>query len=178
MGDWRKAKWSFLERINDMLSTAIQSFTQWLLYTREFRIPSPGGIRLSIQAEAPADIPLKEPLAITQGKEELLDMIADIATLLWRVQKRLYDIGQLPKELNRISRDLESTENALNQGGIEIKDHTGQEYATGMSVRVIASQPLENISKNRIIETLRPTIYYKDKIIQKGEVVVGIPRKD
>jgi len=161
-----------------MLSTAIQNITQWFLYPREFRVSSPEDICLSIQVDKPFDIPVMEPLAIIQGKEELLDMVADIATLIWRVQKRLYNIGKLPKELNRISRDLESTEHALNQGGIEIKDHTGQDYVTGMSLRVIASQPLENISSNKIIETLRPTIYYKDKIIQKGEVVIGVPQKE
>ena len=103
-------------------------------------------------------------------------MAVDVGTLVWRVQRRLSAIGQLPKELNRVSRDLESTWNALAQGGVEIKDHTGQDYVAGMALKVVTSQPVTSLTKKQIIETLKPTIYYKDRIIQMGEVIVGVPQ--
>lgn len=157
----------------------IESLIQWLRYPQEFRIAFPKYVELSESlgelAISQAPISTKSQ-AVYKNEEVLLDMAVDVGTLVWRVQRRLSVIGQLPKELNRVSRDLESTWNALAQRGIEIEDHTGQDYVSGMALRVITSQPVTSLTKKQIIETLKPTIYYKDKIIQMGEVIVGVPQ--
>lgn len=154
---------------------------QWLRYPQEFRISAPKYLELSESLEALTDS-LKHlsisSQTISEKEEELLDMAVDVGTLVWRVQRRLSVMGQLPKELNRISRDIESTWDALSKRGIEIKDHTGQDYVTGMALRVITSQPVTNLIKKQVIETLKPTIYYKEKIVQMGEVIIGVPEKN
>ena len=102
-------------------------------------------------------------------------MAADVGTLVWRIQLRLDPTEELSKPLQKLSRDVERTRDALTQGGIEIKDHTGGDYDGGMALRVITSQPVSGLARRRIIETLKPTIYYKNRVIQMGEVVVGVP---
>ncbi len=151
---------------------------QWLFYPQEFRIGESEYLGLSESLEALTEwtecTPLDHP-KISRREEELLDMAADVGTLVWRIQRRLVGTGELPKPLQRLSRDVERTWDALTQGGIEIIDHTGGHYEGGMALRVITSQPVSGLVQRQIIETLKPTIYYKDKIIQMGEVIVGVP---
>lgn len=161
-----------------MLDTIRDNIKQWLLYPQEFRITIPKSLVLLEYAEE-QHISLESPSAkartISENEETLLDMAVDVGTLVWRIQRRLSDISELPANLRRVSRDLEATWDALTQSGIEIKDHNNQEYHPGMALRVITSQPVASLTRQQIIETLKPTIYYKDKILQMGEVIVGVP---
>jgi hypothetical protein len=163
-----------------MLREAVDTLRQWLYCPQEFRIRAPGYLGLSESLEALAAF--AQPTSVSLGpastrEEELLDMAADVGTLVWRIKQRLAAIDELPKSLQKLSRDVERTRDALTQGGIEIKDHTGGDYEGGMALRVVASQPVMGLVRRQIIETLKPTIYYKDKIIQMGEVIVGVPEE-
>ena len=158
----------------------MDNLKQWLYYPREFRISAPEYLGLSESLEALADLAERTSISFrttSKKEEELLDMAADVGTSVWRIQQRLATMGELPKPLQKLSRDIERTWDALTQGGIEIKDHTGGDYEGGMALRVITSQPVTGLARRQIIETLKPTIYYKDRIIQMGEVIVGVPEE-
>jgi len=163
-----------------MLRETMDDLKQWLLYPQEFRISARKSIGLSESLEVLADL-TEITTASSQKKskreEELLDMAADVGTLVWRIQHRLDATEELSKPLQKLSRDIERTWDALTQGGIEIKDHTGGDYEGGMALRVITSQPVSGLARRQIIETLKPTIYYRDRIIQMGEVIIGIPEE-
>ena len=163
-----------------MLRETMDNLKQWLLYPQEFRISARKCIGLSEPLEALADL-TESTAASSQKKskreEELLDMAADVGTLVWRIQHRLDATEELTKQLQKLSRDVERTWDALTQGGIEIKDHTGGDYEGGMALRVITSQPVSGLARRQIIETLKPTIYYRNRIIQMGEVIVGVPEE-
>jgi hypothetical protein len=36
-------------------------------------------------------------------------------------------------------------------------------------------QPTVGLTRDMIIETIKPTIYFKDNLVQTGEVIVGTP---
>ena len=163
-----------------MLRETIDNLKQWLYYPQEFRIGTPEYHSLSESLQALADLTERTSTSFQTAstrEEGLLDMAADVGTLVWRIQQRLAATDELPKPLQKLSRDVERTWDALTQGGIEIKDHTGGDYEGGMALRVVASQPVTGLTRRQIIETLKPTIYYKDKIIQMGEVIVGVPEE-
>jgi len=40
---------------------------------------------------------------------------------------------------------------------------------------VIATQPTAGLARERVTETLKPTIYWNGTIIQTGEVVIATP---
>lgn len=163
-----------------VLRETMEDLKQWLLYPQEFRISARKSIELSESLEALADLAENagaSPQMKSKTEEELLDMVADVGTLVWRIQHRLDATGELSKPLQKLSRDVERTWDALTQGGIEIKDHTGGDYEGGMALRVITSQPVSGLARRQIIETLKPTIYHRNRIIQMGEVVVGVPEE-
>ena len=148
-----------------MFEKVFYAFMQWLCYPPEFRISSIKNLELSGSLKVYADSlgsSLLGPDIKSEREEELLDMVVDVGTLVWRVKRRLYDMGQLPKEMQRISRDLQSTWDAFSQRGIEIRDHTGETYVSGMAVKVITSQPMVGLSCQKIIETLGADINVLD----------------
>ena len=162
------------------LREVMDSLRQWLCCPREFKISTQTCTGLSEPLEVLADLAEGgEASSQTKSKTEegLLDMAADVGTLIWRIQHRLDATGELSKPLEKLSRDVERTWDALTQGGVEIKDHTGGDYEGGMALRVITSQPVSGLARRQIIETLKPTIYYRNRIIQVGEVVVGVPEE-
>jgi hypothetical protein len=56
-----------------------------------------------------------------------------------------------------------------------VKDHTGDVFDYGMPLKVVTTQPSPGINKERVTETIKPTIYWQNKIIQMGEVVIATP---
>jgi hypothetical protein len=153
-----------------------------LHYPREFRIENPKWPDFSKELNESINRLLlepPEPQYDSKQDDHLLALIVDIGTVIWRLKRRTtQQENEVPEKLRRISRDLESASDMLKQSRIELKDHTGQLYDTGMALRVIAFQPTAGIARERIIETIKPTIYYKDKIVHIGEVIVGVPENN
>ena len=64
--------------------------------------------------------------------------------------------------------------------GLTIRDRTGQSFDYGMPEKVIDAKPQPGITKERVFETLRPTVtwttnFWKEAMIQKGEVIIQTP---
>jgi hypothetical protein len=103
-------------------------------------------------------------------------LIAELATGVWRLLHRLEPEEEAASPvLRRVRRDVESLWDRLQQAGVDVLDHTGQAYHPGDSVKVIAFQPVVGNQAERVIETLRPTVYYRGQWIQMGEVIVANP---
>ena len=161
-----------------MLETLRESLRQLIRYNKEFRIAAPKWPELAESMEDIANfLESSSPEAkIRSRKEEgLLSLAVEMGTSVWRLQRRLAIEGEVPEELRRVLRDLESAWDALGQEGIEVKDHTGEKYDGHMALRVIAFQPTPGLTQEQITETIKPTIYHKDKLVQMGEVIVGVP---
>ena len=111
-------------------------------------------------------------------ERNLLKIIGDVGTIVWRLQKRSSAEIEPPEKVQRISRDIESACDILLQGNVEIKDHTGQIYNDGLRLRVLSFQPMPGLIRDQIIDTIKPTIFYNSKMIRMGEVIVGTPQND
>ena len=152
-----------------------------LKYPLEFRIADPNWSDFPRALEHIIRLLQSAPLEVeasSKKEEELLNLLVDVGTVMWRLQRRLTVGGKVPEEFRRMSRDVESAWDALRQGGIEIKDHTGEKYDGGMALQVITFQPVAGLSQEEVIETIKPTIYHKEKLIRVGQVIVGVPEKD
>lgn len=109
----------------------------------------------------------------------LLQVISEVCVGVWRAKSKLIDStnGESTEQTRRALRPIESTLDTLQQGGFEIKDHTNKPYVVGMLEKVVSWEQKEDLTEEIIIETLRPTIIYQDRVLQNGEVVVGVPLK-
>lgn len=105
--------------------------------------------------------------------------INDLATGLWRLRKRIFDeeTGEPKSEMKMLYRHFETTWDVLTNAGVDIQDHTGDAYDSGLSLKVLTFQPLPDLGREVVIETIKPSVYLHDRHIQTGEVIVGVPTR-
>lgn len=103
--------------------------------------------------------------------------LAAIATNLWRAKTKLAQlvVGEANEDVRRIQRHLDAIDRALKELGVTIRDHTGENYDEGQPMRVIASKPVDDLEKKRVSETLLPSIFWNDWLIQNGEIEIATP---
>jgi len=158
----------------------LESLKQFFNYSREFRIAAPQKSDYPDSLERIASS-LKALLSDAETgaatDDSLIQLTTEIGTTLWRLQRRLKAEGEAADIIRRSSRDLESISDSLSQSNIEIRDHTGEKYDDGMVLKVIAFQPVPGLHQQQVLETIKPTIYYKNTLIQTGQVIVGVPEK-
>jgi hypothetical protein len=109
--------------------------------------------------------------------ENIVMNIADVATNAWRVKIKMTDkaSGDVREDMKRIYRHIEAMFESFQEMGLEIKDHTGELFDYGLPLKVITSQATKGITQERVIETLKPSIYWQQQMIQMGEVVIATP---
>lgn len=105
-------------------------------------------------------------------------LLADLATELWRVKQKMTDeqTGETKAEMRRPYRHVSSALDVLSEAGLEIQNHTGQVYKSGLALETLAFQPTPHVARETIIETIRPSIYFQNTQIQQGQVIVGTPK--
>jgi hypothetical protein len=121
-----------------------------------------------------------EPESLSETlTNELLKLLADIGTGLWRLRLKMLPAGaRQPSEENRRSyKQLEAIMDTLTAASVQIRDHTGEAFPRGgiYNLKVLAYEPTSGLAREQVIETIKPTIYLQNRVIQIGEVVIGTP---
>ena len=121
------------------------------------------------RATAPAAV---APVSPTSDDRALHRAYADLANGWFRIWIKTLQPGtDRPTEpMRRIFPFLESMRDTLEQLGLEIIDHTGKEIPEGLELEVLGYQVRAGLKRDRVIETVRPTVYFRDQMIQMGRV--------
>ena len=100
-----------------------------------------------------------------------------IATSAWRAKTKMVDstTGEVRPEMARVHKDIERIYRHLEEIGFTIKSHTGEPYDDGQPMKVVTSQPRQDVTRKYVLETLLPTIYWNDRIFQHGEIEIAVP---
>lgn len=104
---------------------------------------------------------------------------AEMANAVWALQQKSCEpvTAERREEFRRIARHIERLSECLSDIGVEIQDHKNQAFDSGQSLEVIAFQPTAGITREVVIETIRPTVYLKGHRLQIGQVIVATPEK-
>jgi hypothetical protein len=154
-------------------------------YPREFRIPklaiSPKTVSAlfgAMETDTRALAPAVRPMELAKNEEHLARLAVDIANAAWRLKLRLVDphTGKAPEEMRKVYRHVESIWDALKSAGIDVQDHTNQPFRTGMALDVIAFEPKVDMVRETVVETVSPSIYFRNTSLQTGKVIVGTPK--
>ena len=179
----------------------IKGSLRQMMQPKAFRIDPPSDlpkqvledIRDLIQPNTHALKPLEEHLAkakTVQDKQAAalykyetqinkhLRLLADIANGLWRLKNKMVDkkTSEPLDEMQKAFRHFESVWDAMKSAGININEHEkNSPFDSGLALNVLSFQPMSGLKKEVIIETIKPSIFYKDRSIQTGQVIVGTP---
>jgi hypothetical protein len=106
-----------------------------------------------------------------------LKTLVSIATNAWRAKTKMVDTitGEIREEMKRVDRHIEAIYRSLADAGIVIRDHTGDAYDEGQPMKVVASKPTPGLDKKRVSETLLPSIFWNNRLIQNGEIEIATP---
>lgn len=106
-----------------------------------------------------------------------LRTLATVATAVWRAKTKLdtESQGELPDGLRNVPRHIQAAWDALAAGRVQIDDPTGKPYVTGMAVSVLTFQPIDGIGSEIIHETIKPSVYFDNRLIQRADVIVARP---
>jgi len=112
-----------------------------------------------------------------EDTNRLLQTLVSIATNVWRAKSKMLDplTGEVREDMKRLDRHIEAICRNLVDIGIVIRDHTGEVYDEGQPMKVIASKPTHGLQRKRVSETLLPSIFWKDRLVQNGEVEIATP---
>lgn len=175
---------------------AIKPEVRQLLQPPEFRVHPPRKLTLQ-QIKAIQDAHAQQAQAaeaqptsagIVFPNDSWRPFLANLGTGLWRLKQRMVDptTGQTIEVMRRAYRHFESVWDVLTDAGIQIRDHKDEFLPEkGFSdLHVSAYQPTPGLKKERVIDTIKPTISIrrnnlnKDVLIQRGEVIVGTPEEE
>jgi hypothetical protein len=103
------------------------------------------------------------------------DHCKTLAVEIWRLKR---SFKALPAGLyaGSFGVSIDRLEELLRTLGVEIHDPTGELYDEGMTVSVslFETSKLLPSGVKRIADTIAPTVYRKDKLLQPGKVIVEV----
>ena len=103
-------------------------------------------------------------------------LLADVATGLWRAGNRLD--GAAGDQAAAALRHVRRTVDVLAEAGVQLVDHAGADFSAGVALDVVAFQEDPALSRETVIEVVRPSVYVNGVLIQRGAVIVGTPGVD
>ena len=108
-------------------------------------------------------------------------VLGPLAVELWRLERRLSKLQDLQNNSNgkSVLDQMQRIRDVLESAKVEIRDHTGQIYTDGASLKVLTFEESAEIPplEMRVLETVKPTILWLGHVVEHGEVIVGIPVK-
>ncbi|MFC9692250.1 hypothetical protein ACFTSF_27120 [Kribbella sp. NPDC056951] len=113
----------------------------------------------------------------SEAPEEDTRSLAEAATSLWRAQRKLTQAGR-SAENRQTGRYLRTCAEALAAAGLVVQEHDGTAFNAGRALDVLVYQDDPGVTEETIVETVRPSVYYHDQQIQRGEVIVARPTAD
>ncbi|MEV0312968.1 hypothetical protein [Nonomuraea fuscirosea] len=142
-----------------------------LRHHRAFRIPPPTWDE-PVMAQLAALLDSPRPPEPLDEKS-----LATAATHLWRAERRLAAPGA-DAAGRQTARHLRTTRAALAEAGLVLQDHDGEAFHSGRSIEVLLFQDDPSLSAETVLETVRPSIYLRERHIQLGQVIVGRPTRE
>jgi hypothetical protein len=129
------------------------------------------------ERDEPPNAALGEAKTVRIEVQLNLTILSDLGYAVWRLRQKMFDhkSGAPKEEFRQLSRHVSTISDRLADIGLQIQDHTGDAFDSGQSLEVLAFQPTPDVSGEKVIETVRPTVYLSGHRILKGQVIVGIP---
>jgi hypothetical protein len=162
-------------------STIVFRFSKMREHLRQLRYPQEFRIPESIEPAQQTNTEREPDTAkLAPPPTELADgAVADLATSLWRTKRKL-DTGdgqELPQAQRAAARHLLVAWETFEDAGVKIQDHDGIPFDPGLALDVVTYEKRSGVTKEIVLETVRPSVYRSGRCIQLGQVIVAQPEE-
>ncbi|MDF3142212.1 MULTISPECIES: hypothetical protein [unclassified Streptomyces] len=155
----------------------VRSSLGQLKHPPEFRIPRP--LLAPDQADWAAAVlaEVEAAKALAQRPGAGTDALLGAAIGIWRALRKLEQgTGPLSAaDLRQVRRQVHASRQALVDDGLEIQEHDGMPFDSGQSLEALVFQDEPGLDREIVLETVRPSVYFRGERIQMGQVIVGRP---
>ncbi|MDR3254938.1 MAG: hypothetical protein LBT31_05185 [Synergistaceae bacterium] len=110
--------------------------------------------------------------AESDEKVGMASFLVDLSTGVWRIRRKIDGLSRVPKEVKEALYSLESVWTSMAESGVEIVDHIGT-IPSKNEAKIVEVRDMPDITRDQVVETIKPTITLHGEIIQIGEVVMG-----
>jgi len=117
-----------------------------------------------------------DPPDQTPGPRAWLDLVTCVATSVWTLRRKLAQSTGSP-EMDRLRIHVDAIHDALRQAEVEIQDYPVGPYHPGMAVEIVVFQPQPEVEQELIAATVRPAVFWRGQMIQRGQIVVATPQR-
>lgn len=163
-----------------------------LRYPVEFRITVPeemmdDPISQEIETLSAAVAPPIEQKGAPADPQLASRLLAEVATCLWYLKTKYFkhewddhDGEDDDPRVRRALKRLRKSVDMLHENGIEVHDPSNKRYPPGSEglMRPIQFLPTAGLTFEMVNETVSPIIYFNDRLLQRGEVFVAVPKEE
>jgi hypothetical protein len=111
-------------------------------------------------------------------EQPLEPLLAEVATGLWRLQRRLRDgVEPTSEAWTAAARQVRRILGALSEAGVMIDDHCGVAFDPGFAIDVVSYQQTAGLDREVVIDAEQPSVYRGAAILQRARVIVGVPER-
>ncbi len=152
------------------------------MHKYEIKDGFPKGIKMALIPLSQLERLLEEHSDAHLSKEDLdiRELVSSLAIEMWRLEKRIeLTKADLLKDSgangNSVADQVQRMKDVFKKHDIETHEYTGISYNDGLSLKVLHVEEMDGIpaGKMQVIETVKPSVYFKSQIIFHGEVIVG-----
>lgn len=106
-----------------------------------------------------------------------LSALCDIAVHAWRLQRRMTHRAtkEVREEHRPLSRHVTGILDALENLGLTLRDRESEAYDYGLPEKVVAAERSANVTREVVLETVRPTLFFRNEILKPGEIIIALP---
>jgi hypothetical protein len=120
-----------------------------------------------------------EAAVVREFEQKAASTFCEIAIHAWRMQRRMTDrtTKEVKEEHKAMHRSVAGILEALTNMGFTLRDREGEFYDYGLPEKVVAAEKRAGISREMVVETIRPSIMYGDQLVKPGEIVIAVPEE-
>ena len=113
------------------------------------------------------------PIIVNLDEAKLIDLAVDV----WKLDKNVKKAISLD-ENRPIKSSLGKLFAYLGYYEIDVRDYTGEKYYENMNVRILSSEEIEDQAFPIVLETVKPAVIVKGKLVSHASVIVGMPKSN
>ena len=128
--------------------------------------------------------PQGSPEASPSAEPTLQKAVIMNANQIWRISSVVIDPETKeareelrPQEIRKVAKAIEALMATFQGLGIQIKDRLGEPFNPGLPDQVVTEEPREGLTREQIIRTIHPTIFWNETMVQRGAVDIAVPAK-